>query len=243
MLLKSPPKRAFLFYLHRMKRVTIIVAGGSGTRMQSDLPKQFLELSGMPVLAHTLHQFHRFDRQMQLIVVLPAAWVAYWENQQALLPLPPHEVVEGGSERFFSVQNGLRHVDGDAVVAVHDAVRPFVSLATLSRCFDAATLAGSAVPVLPLTESLREVIAPGRSKAVERARFRAVQTPQCFHADQLKKAYEQPFSSAFTDDASVMEAAGFVINTVEGNPENIKLTSPSDLLFAEALLQSKVSFE
>jgi 2-C-methyl-D-erythritol 4-phosphate cytidylyltransferase len=226
-----------------MKRVTIIVAGGSGSRMQSDLPKQFLELSGMPVLAHTLHQFHRFDRQMQLIVVLPASWVTYWHEQQRAMPLPPHHVVEGGSERFFSVQNGLKLVDSEAVVAVHDAVRPFVSLATLTRCFDTAARAGSAVPVMPLTESLREIIAPNRSKAVERARFRAVQTPQCFHADQLKHAYNQPFSAAFTDDASVMEAAGFTINTVEGNPENIKLTSPSDMLFAEALLQSKVSFE
>lgn len=226
-----------------MKRVTIIVAGGSGTRMQSDLPKQFLELSGMPVLAHTLHQFHRFDRQMQLIVVLPAAWVSYWQEQQRSIPLPPHQVVEGGSERFFSVQNGLKHAEPDAVVAVHDAVRPFVSSATLTRCFDTAALAGSAVPVMPLNESLREIVAPGRSKAADRARFKVVQTPQCFHADQLKQAYEQPFSTAFTDDASVMEAAGFTINTVEGNPENIKLTSPSDMLFAEALLQSKVSFE
>lgn len=226
-----------------MKRVTIIVAGGSGTRMQSDLPKQFLELSGMPVLAHTLHQFHRFDRQMQLIVVLPAAWVSYWQEQQCSIPLPLHQVVEGGSERFFSVQNGLKHAELDTVVAVHDAVRPFVSSATLTRCFDTAARAGSAVPVMPLNESLREIVAPGRSKAADRARFRVVQTPQCFHADQLKQAYEQPFSAAFTDDASVMEAAGFTINTVEGNPENIKLTSPSDMLFAEALLQSKVSFE
>lgn len=226
-----------------MKRVTIIVAGGSGTRMQTDTPKQFLNLKGVPVLAHTLHQLHRFDDQMRLIVVLPQAWVGYWNNLCLTISVPAHELVEGGNERFFSVKNGLDLVSSDALVAVHDAVRPFVSLATLKRCFENAATTGSAVPVLPLTESLREIITPEQSKAVERARFVAVQTPQCFHAERLKIAYQQAFSKTFTDDASVMESAGFSITTVDGNPENIKLTSPRDLLFAEALLQSEVRFE
>jgi 2-C-methyl-D-erythritol 4-phosphate cytidylyltransferase len=219
-----------------MKKALILVAGGSGTRMQSAIPKQFLLLSGKPVLVHTLERFALFDATMQVVLVLPATAFERWNTIAAEYGTAGFEVqvTAGGETRFHSVQNGLALVTAD-VVGIHDAVRPLVSIETIARAYETATATGSGVPAIALTDSIRR-IEQGVSVAANREHFRLIQTPQCFKTEMLRKAYQQPWSSSFTDDASVAEAAGEVITLTEGNQENIKLTSPADMLIAEALL-------
>lgn len=221
-----------------MTQSAIIVAGGSGTRMGSDTPKQFIKVAGLPILLHTLHLFYNFDKKMKLIVVLPASQFNLWKNLCKEYDCHiPHQVEEGGETRFHSVKNGLGHVN-EGVVAVHDGVRPLASNVTISRCFKTAEEKGNAIPVVPVNDSLRE-IKNNASTAVDRSRFVAVQTPQCFSATLLKRAYAQSYKSTFTDDAGVVEALGEQINLVEGNAENIKITSPADIAIAEALFARK----
>ena len=218
-------------------RYAIIVAGGSGVRMGSNTPKQFLPLAGKPVLMHTLEVFHRFGTE--IILVLPEAHHSTWEAlcDQHHFKVP-HTVTSGGETRFHSVQNGLALVPGEGIVGVHDGVRPLVSLETLDATYNGAAEKGNAIPVIPISESVREV-ASVPSRAVNRDHFRLVQTPQCFQVDLLKKAFEQEYTPAFTDDASVIEAMGEQVHLVDGNPENIKLTRPTDLRFAASLLSEK----
>ncbi len=220
-----------------IRRFLIVVAGGTGTRMQSAVPKQFMPIGGIPILVHTLRQFHAWDKDLQLIVVMHADWIGQWhELAQTHCPEIVHQVVRGGQERFDSVKAGLACIaDQEAIVGIHDAVRPLVSKATMQRCFDAAHRWGSAIPCVPVTDSIRMVVGSG-SKHIDRAALRAVQTPQCFSMDILQKAYQQTYQSTFTDDASVVEAAGFAVELVEGNRENIKITNPEDILVAESLL-------
>jgi len=220
-----------------MTRQAIIVAGGRGTRMNNEVPKQFLPLCGKPIVMHTLETFYKFDPHIELILVLPEHLMVYWQNLCVEHQFDiPHHTVSGGFERFYSVKNGLAFAKPNALIAIHDGVRPFVSHSTLERCFEQAELQGNAIPAMPLVDSIREV-KEHESQIVDRTKLRAIQTPQVFQSQIITKAFEQPFSPIFTDDASVVEAYGEKIHLVEGNVENIKLTTPFDLLIGEALLQ------
>lgn len=219
-----------------MKRAVIIVAGGRGTRMGGELPKQFRLIQKKPVLAHTLLRFHEFDPELQIVVVLPENWMNYWVEACKYLKLPAHKIAKGGKERFHSVKSGLEVLEESDIIGVHDAVRPLVSTETLRRCFDLAAVKGSAVPAVPLADSLRKMV-PHGSEAVDRSAFVAVQTPQCFQTALLRQAYQQVHRDDFTDDASVAESAGIEIHLTAGNAENIKLTTPVDLHLAELLLR------
>lgn len=219
------------------QKYCIIVAGGSGVRMGGEKPKQFIELNGKPVLMHTVERFHRFDANLKLIIALPADQQEYWrELCKAHGFTISHQVVNGGITRFHSVKNALSAVGYEGIVAVHDGVRPLVSQDTIKRCFDLAEAEGVAVPVVPLTDSIREITGKKDSKMVDRLKLRLVQTPQVFQADILQKAYQVAYHPGFTDDASVVERKGIPIALTDGNVENIKLTYPSDIIIAAALL-------
>lgn len=214
-----------------MNKAVIIVAGGKGMRMGSDVPKQFLVLDGKPILMHTIERFRSYDPDIQIIVVLPKDQMDYWHGLCLYHKFSVAvDIVEGGAERFHSVRNGLMRVNPEVrLVAVHDGVRPFVSNATISACFDEAEKSGAAIPVTDVFETLRRVPADGPSRTVPRSEYKLVQTPQVFRCDLLDYAYRQPYSPRFTDDASVVEAVGHAIALVPGNRENIKITTPSDL--------------
>lgn len=217
----------------------IIVAGGHGQRMGSDVPKQFLRVGGEPVLMHTIRRFHEYDASLQIIVVLPGDQFETWKQLCAQYQFAVgHRLVEGGATRFESSRNGLKAIadDEEGLVAFHDGVRPFVSLETIGRCFKAADEEYAAIPVVPVTSTLRYVDGHGGGKNVLRSDYREVQTPQVFDIQLTKQAFRQPYQEAFTDDASVVEALGCQVAMVEGNRENIKLTTPFDLKIAEVLL-------
>lgn len=216
------------------KTHVIIVAGGSGNRMGTETPKQFLQVANKPILLHTLEKFHATNPLFNLILVLPAAHFTMW--QQILLQFNctiPHTLVEGGNTRFHSVKNGLDLIN-DGYVAVHDGVRPLVSSKTIRNTLDYAAKYGAAIPVIQSTDSIR-MLKDGSSIALNRAQLRNVQTPQCFEVAILKKAMLQEYSTEFTDCASVVEKAGFPIYLSEGNSENIKITTPLDLKLAELI--------
>lgn len=215
-----------------MQVSVIITAGGIGKRMGGSVPKQFLLLAGKPVLIHTLERFNTLLPDAQFILSLPSDWQEYWQELATKYNLnAPHILANGGAERFHSVKNALALATGTTVF-VHDAVRPFFSKATITRCQDALRENLAVVPVINIKETLRELIGL-QSKTVDRTYFRLVQTPQCFHRDVLVKAYDQDYDPAFTDDASVVERAGTAVVLVEGNEENIKLTTPLDMQLAE----------
>lgn len=220
-----------------MKRYVIIVAGGKGLRMGGNLPKQFVPLAGRPVLMHTLENFHLFSPEMDIILVLPHDHQEYWKSLCREYGFSvPHRIADGGETRFHSVRNGLALVEDDsAVVAVHDGVRPFVSHDVISRCIACAERGKAVVPVTDVVETLRKVGQDGVSITVPRDSYRLVQTPQVFPAGMLKDAYSCEYRTDFTDDASVVEAAGYAVELVEGNRENIKLTTPFDMIVAEGL--------
>ena len=231
-----------------MKHIAIVVAGGKGTRMGGDLPKQFIPLAGKPVLMHTLEAFQRWDAKTRLYVILPETHQSYWQMLREEIPCPAHTVVNGGESRFHSVRNGLERALDDlagepALIAVHDGVRPFITPDLIERCFRMAAREKAVIPVIPMVDSLRELEADGSgSHPVDRSRYVAVQTPQVFDSALLASAYQQDFSPLFTDDASVVEAIGKPISTVAGERENIKLTTPFDLLIAESLLRQAGPF-
>lgn len=220
-----------------MKLYAVIVAGGSGKRMGADMPKQYLEIAGKPVLMHTLERFKAFDESIEIITVLPENQLRFWADLQVKYSFKiPHTLVKGGGKaRFFSVKNGLKFVDVPGLVAIHDGVRPFVSIDTIKRCFDAAEKLGNAIPVITPSDTLRMISERG-STPMNRTLVRQVQTPQVFSAELIKKAYLQEYLPEFTDDASVLEKTGVKINLVEGNRENIKITNPEDLIISNALL-------
>ncbi|MFY7943859.1 MAG: 2-C-methyl-D-erythritol 4-phosphate cytidylyltransferase [Crocinitomicaceae bacterium] len=218
------------------QKSVIITAGGLGKRMGSELPKQFLVIGGKPILVHTLELFHKYDPEIELILTLPNEWRGYWETLiDKYYCRVPHLVVNGGEERYHSIQNALKRCTGE-YIAVHDGVRPFVSFETLNNCFNALKEHGAVVPVLKLKESIRQ-INEETTFAVNRNAFRLVHTPQCFRAEVLRKAYEQPFHENVTDDACLVEETGIVIHLVESNEENIKLTTQYDLMIAEMIIQ------
>ena len=219
-----------------MTEFAIILAGGIGTRMKTDLPKQFLLLRGKPIIFHTIEKFYNYNNQISIVIVLPKTSMDYWFNLCLKYKFSiPHQTAEGGSERFYSVQNGLLLVDENSLVAIHDAVRSGVGLDTIKRCFKMTREKGNAIPIIPITDSLRRVDA-NSTTAVDRKNMYAVQTPQCFASELIKKAYKQNFSASFTDDASVLEKTGASLNFVQGNRENIKVTFPDDLTYIDAIL-------
>ena len=217
----------------------IIVAGGKGLRMGGDIPKQFLPVAGIPVLMRTMMRFREYSPDIQIILVLPKAQQEYWNSlcRQHQFNIP-YLLADGGKTRFHSVQNGLALVpdDADGVVGVHDGVRPFVSVDTIRRCYDEARSSKAVVPVIPVVETVRHLAANGSSRTVPRDEYRLVQTPQCFDIQLLKAANKQPYNDGFTDDASVVEAYGYSITLVDGNRENIKITTPGDMKMAEMLI-------
>ena len=223
--------------MHR-KNYAIIVAGGKGLRMGGDVPKQFLPVGGEPVLMRTLKVFHEADKDMDLILVLPKDQQEYWQRLCDEYEFSvPYRLATGGETRFHSVQNGLALVPDDAegVVGVHDGVRPFVTVEVIRRCYDAAWEHGAVVPVIPVVETVRQLLPEGDSLTVDRNLYRLVQTPQTFRIPLFKEAMRQPYQPGFTDDASVVEHLGHRVALVEGNRENIKLTTPSDIQYAEFL--------
>lgn len=219
-----------------MTEYVLIVAGGKGLRMGTELPKQFLPIGGKPVLMHTMEAFYAYNPDIQMIVVLPHSQQDFWAELCAKHHfLWPHRMADGGDTRFHSVRNGLEWVKAPALVGVHDGVRPFVSREVIARCYREAAVRKAVVPVVDIVETVRHLMPEG-SKTVNRNDYKLVQTPQVFDAALLKEAYRQPYMPEFTDDASVVEAMGGAVELVEGNRENIKITTPFDLKIASALL-------
>jgi len=214
----------------------IIVAGGKGLRMGAEVPKQFLPVGGIPVLMRTLMRFREYSQALNIILVLPKAQQDYWRGlcQQHQFNIP-YELADGGRTRYHSVKNGLALIPDDAegVVGVHDGVRPFVAVDVIGRCYDKARTERAAIPVVPVVETLRHV---GEGN-VMRDDYRLVQTPQTFDIKLLKEAFSLPYRESFTDDASVVEAWGHTVAMVDGNRENIKITTPFDLAIAQHLCQ------
>jgi 2-C-methyl-D-erythritol 4-phosphate cytidylyltransferase len=224
-------------FYRSMKRYAILVAAGTGKRMGAPVPKQFLPVAGKPLLFHTLQRLHEFDGEMRLLLVLHGDYIETWKQLLEEYPVAiPHDVIRGGDERFHSVKCAIDSIqDEDAIVGIHDGVRPLVSVDTLVRCYKTAESNGNAVPVIAANDSMREVNGD-HNHAIDRSRIRIVQTPQCFRLKELRNAFAQPYQTTFTDDASVMESAGYSIHLVEGNRENIKVTTPEDLSWVEWML-------
>ena len=242
-----------------MKDYIIIVAGGKGLRMGSDIPKQFLPIGGKPVLMHTMERFREYSSELQVILVLPKAQQDYWKELcQKYNFTVAYQLADGGETRFHSVQHGLVLIPDDAegVVGVHDGVRPFPSIDVIRNCYETAREKKAVIPVTPVVETLRHINSNGLTRTntdcpkksaivrcnnnsitVPRDEYRLVQTPQCFDIQLFKAANKQSYNDGFTDDASVVESYGHPITLVEGNRENIKITTPYDLKIAEVLVQ------
>ena len=219
-----------------MKRYAIIVAGGSGQRMESLVPKQFMELNQKPVLMHTIEKFYSAASSIHIVVVLPkthhSVWVTLCQKHQFSIP---HQICEGGASRFQSVRNGLKLCVEEAIIAVHDGVRPLINPNLILTLYHEAELNSAVIPVCPMSESIRKAQGEG-SKALDRSQYYSVQTPQCFSSAILHRAYQQDEQETFTDDASVVEALGKDVHLFTGDQRNIKLTTPEDFVFAQALL-------
>ena len=221
------------------KRGVIIVAGGSGRRMGGALPKQFMMLDNEPILARSINRMHEALPAAEIVVVLPEEHVELWKNLAARFDVARHKIALGGKERFHSVKNGLAALSDEvAIVGIHDAVRPLASKKLIIKLFLEAENNTAVIPVVAPIDSYR-IVEGDNSRIIDRSALRMVQTPQVFQAEALRKAYEQPFSSTFTDDASVMEAAGHKVTLVDGERENIKITTPSDMLIAEAIINAE----
>lgn len=219
-----------------LKKYVIIVAGGSGTRMNKDIPKQFINLKGKPILIHTIEKFHHSIHPVEIILVLSKQYNKEWKQlcEQHSFTIH-HQLVDGGETRYHSVKNGLELVVNGSIVGIHDAARPLVSKKTIIDAYTVAEQKGNAIPAIPIKDSIR-FVKKKESVAVDRTKYVAIQTPQCFHSDLIKKAFLKTYKPEFTDDAAVLEAFGEQINLIEGNTENIKITIPMDLIIAEALL-------
>ena len=221
-----------------MEKYAIIVAGGLGSRMQSDIPKQFIAVNGLPVLMHTLKAFRQYSEKLTMLLVLPKEQFGVWEQlcEQYSFSVS-HQLIAGGSTRFESVKNGLAHItEENCLVAVHDGVRPIISKKIISDSFFHAAEFGSAVASVALKDSIRRVNAEGKNISENRSSFRLIQTPQTFRVDWMREAFAAPYQTHFTDCASVLEAMGHAIQLIEGAYENIKITTPEDLKWAEMYL-------
>lgn len=218
------------------KKFALIVAGGSGSRMNNTIPKQFLEIEGKPVLMYTFDAFSKFDSTIEFILVLPESQIPFWQELCEKHDFKyQYKLAFGGENRFQSVKNGLDLIESDGTVFIHDGVRPLVSQNTLHNCHETAVMLGNALPVIPPAESIRYSFG-NENKAVDRSKFFLVQTPQTFKLTDIKEAYQNAPHQNFTDDASVLENSGLHINLVEGNRENIKITYPQDLVIAKTFL-------
>lgn len=221
------------------KEYAIIVAGGKGTRIKSVLPKQFLELNGLPILMHTIHAFVRYSNDITIILVLPEDDFQTWQSLCAKHNFDTPVVLQkGGDTRFQSVKNGLEKIQGDGLVAIHDGVRPLVSEDIIGASYRLAAVHKSAVAAVRLKESIR-MTDQDNTKAVDRSKFRLIQTPQTFEVALIKKSYQIKDDPSLTDDSSVAERSGHTISLFEGSYENIKITTPEDLIVAKALLDSR----
>jgi 2-C-methyl-D-erythritol 4-phosphate cytidylyltransferase len=220
-----------------MKKYVLIIAGGIGKRMNTAIPKQFIPLANKPVLMHTIAKFYEYDKKMGIIVILPREHVALWKDLCKEFNFKiEHQIVNGGKERFYSVKNGLKKVEKDSLVLIHDGVRPLVSLETISRVVNTSQEKGNAVPYMDVNQSIRKV-QNNVNKAVDRSQFKLIQTPQGFHSNIIKDAYAKRYRKSFTDDASVLEAHKQEIHLVKGNYQNIKITSSTDLHLVDCLLK------
>lgn len=223
--------------MSKLHRYLIVVAGGRGLRMGAKGPKQFLLLGGQPMIFHTINRFIQYDPDIEPIIVLPQGSEGKWKELCKEYNFSHrHNIIKGGSERYDSVKNGLSLVRQKSLVAVHDAVRPLVSRETIDRCFTVAAKKGNAVPFVRPSESVREIIDDKRNRPLVRERVALIQTPQVFRSDIILTAYARVYKPSFTDDASVVEAAGNKIELVEGNRENIKITTREELDIAEGIL-------
>jgi len=223
-----------------MKKFALIVAGGSGSRMKYNIPKQFILINDRPVLMHTFDLFINFDPQMDFVLVLPPDQLTLWNTLCEMHQFQiKYKIAIGGETRFHSVKNGLDLITDEGIVFIHDGVRPLVSAKTLQNCFETTIEYGNALPVIPVSESVR-VVEGIESKAVDRAKYFMVQTPQTFQTSLIQKAYRWAKSDSFTDDASVLESMGETVHLVEGNRENIKITYPEDLVFAGVFLKNRI---
>ncbi len=218
----------------------VIVAGGKGIRMGGGAtPKQFRFLGQLPILAHSINIFSEADPSAQIVVVLPEEHIEYWNNLSSRFKIAKHTTVAGGAQRFDSVKCGIDALSEDCeIIAVHDGVRPMCSVELIDRVIYCATANGSAIPAIDVVDSFREVDESGESQIVDRSKLRAIQTPQIFDAIVLRRAYRQPYDSAFTDDASVVERMGERVYLCEGDRSNIKITTSEDIIFANALLEA-----
>lgn len=217
-----------------MKRVALIVAGGKGERMNLEIPKQFLLLNDLPILMHTVKQFSHFEK---IILVLPKTQFDYWDGLcKDINFTQKHTLVEGGENRFQSVQNGLKKIDDETIIAIHDGVRPLISKTLINTLITQTKKGAGAIPIIPIRDSIRKIDGE-KSKHIDRSSLYLVQTPQCFRARDIKNAYKQKFSKYFTDDASVLESNGGKILTVLGETKNIKITTKEDLKLVKAFMQ------
>jgi 2-C-methyl-D-erythritol 4-phosphate cytidylyltransferase len=220
-----------------LKKYVIIVAGGTGTRMKNAVPKQFMELQKKPILMHTIEKFKDSIPDINIVVVLAKQLNEDWKklcmkHNFSII----HQLMDGGETRYHSVKNGLTLVPDACIVGIHDAARPLVSKETILKAFETAEKLGNASPAIPLNESIR-FLKGKENCAVDRTQYSIIQTPQCFHSDLIRKAFLKAYKPEFTDDASVLEAFGEKINLIEGNRENIKITTQHDLIIAEALMR------
>lgn len=227
----------FIYKKNKMRYYAIVVAGGTGNRMQNTVAKQFLLIENRPVLMHTLEAFHKCVLNPDIILVMNIHQQAYWKELCDTYNFNiPHLLIDGGKERFDSVKNGLDRIKDDGIVAVHDAVRPLVSASLILHTFQMAAQNGNAIAAIQPVDSVRRKTISNATEAINRDELFLIQTPQTFQISQLRKAYLQVFRNDFTDDASVVEKAGFTINLVEGERSNIKITYPQDLELASFLL-------
>lgn len=221
-----------------IKNHIVIVAGGTGSRINNSVPKQFIEINNKPIIVHTIEKFIAFDKNIQIYIAVHRDYYNHMlEISKKHLPGISIHITNGGETRFHSVKAALQLITShDGIVGIHDAARPMVSSDTIQRCFETARLKGNATPSVPVNESLRKVNG-NENEAVNRTDYKIIQTPQCFAIQQIKEAFLQDYDTSFTDDASVMEKAGHRIILVEGNVENIKITYPADLVIAEQYLK------
>lgn len=217
-----------------MSKLAVIVAGGSGMRMGNELPKQFLLLDGKPILLYSIDAFLSAFHDINIILVLPKQYIDYTRELLNNFGYSSNiQLVEGGATRFHSVKNGISHAGQNDIIFVHDSVRCLVSKLLIERCHDKALTAGSAIPVIPIRDSMRRVAVDGSAEVVSRDQLYSVQTPQTFQASILLPAFQVDYKEAFTDEATVAEHAGTHVHTVEGEEQNIKITYPDDLLYAK----------
>ncbi len=219
-----------------MRKQLLIAAGGRGERIKSEKPKQFMHAGGLPLIVHVMHAFLCYDPDISIVAAIPREHTRLWQEICQTYGIGKHVVAEGGPARFHSVKNGLRHIDPSGLVAIHDGVRPLVSLKLIATVFDVAEKSGNAIPVITPFESVRQAD-HAMSNPLPREKVRLVQTPQCFHASRIMDAYNTHYDEAFTDDACVLERKGERLFLVEGDRENIKITTHSDLIMADALLK------